>query len=240
MAGRVFTVCRALGLFRFTAGRQCRLSEEVARRRGGPVRRHGLALSGDPLSPGRIGSNSHACRSQRQRQDDRSPLLSGTRPGAQGEVRGGQGALPLGQGTREPESLPIHSCIGRIGQAGRNGIVERPVTPCQVSFPAPAWFKSGIFASDRAGWLGSSWHQLTSPQRRPRMWGRRPSGTTPGTLELRPAFEPCLQERVGRGIATSQLDPSDKAIGRAQPPSPPTLSREGEGARNSFGAVRYC
>ncbi len=33
---------------------------------------------------------------------------------------------------------------------------------------------------------------------------------------------------------TSQLDPSDKAIGRAQPPSPPTLSREGRGSQKLF------
>jgi len=33
---------------------------------------------------------------------------------------------------------------------------------------------------------------------------------------------------------TSQLDPSDKAIGRAQPPSSPTLSREGRGSQKLF------
>ena len=31
----------------------------------------------------------------------------------------------------------------------------------------------------RAGWLGSSWPQRASPQRQPRIWGRRPSGVDP-------------------------------------------------------------
>ena len=49
-----------------------------------------------------------------------------------------------------------------------------------------------------------------------------------------------LRERVGRGVVTSQIDPSDKAIGHAQPPSPRPSPARGEGDRNSFGTVRYC
>src|SRR5271157_3193445 len=78
----------------------------------------------------------------------------------------------------------------------------------------------------------SQFHDTNTPRfSRPR---RRSSGSSDSRTP-----SPLAGEGRERG-RVSQLDPSDKAVGRAQPPSPQPSPARGEGARSPFGQGCYC